>query len=101
MSQYCVSRSRLDLRLDLRNHDVGYFCYYLFFFLRIIVLITRRMTASPTFLVKNDPAVMIVSFQRENFDEIINLLVSYQSLPFVQFANKNKIRLNKNKEAVV
>lgn len=44
---------------------------------------------------------MIVSFQRESFDEIINLLVSYQSLPFVQFANKNKIRLNKNKEAEV
>lgn len=59
------------------------------------------MTASPTFLVKNDPAVMIVSLQRENFDEIINLLVSYQSLPFVRFANKNKIRPNKNKEVVV
>lgn len=44
---------------------------------------------------------MIVSFQRENFDEIINLLVSYQSLTFFQFANKNKIRLNKNKEVVV
>lgn len=59
------------------------------------------MIASSTFLVKNDPAVKILSFQRENFDEIVNLLVSYQSLTFFQFANKNKIRLNKNKDVVV
>lgn len=59
------------------------------------------MTASPTFLVKNDPAVKTLSFQRENFDEIINLLVSYQSLTFFQFESRNKIRLNKNEEVVV
>lgn len=43
------------------------------------------MTASPIFLVRNDPAVMIPSFQRENFDEIINLLISYQSLTFFRY----------------
>lgn len=82
-------------------HDVRFYYYYLFFFLLITILITRRMTASSIFLVKNDPAVRILSFQRENFDEIINWLVSYQSLRFFQFANKNKIRLNKNKDVVV